>query len=43
VLHIDTKKLGRIERAGHRVTGSRLGRIQGARLAVTKMYPREFV
>jgi transposase InsO family protein len=28
--HIDTKKLGRIDRAGHRVTGSRLGCIQGA-------------
>jgi transposase InsO family protein len=30
LLHIDIKKLGRIERAGHRVTGSRQGRIQGA-------------
>src|SRR5216110_1293194 len=30
LLHIDIKKLGRIERAGHRVTGSREGRIQGA-------------
>jgi len=30
LLHIDTKKLGRIERVGHRATGSRLGRIQGA-------------
>ena len=30
LLHIDIKKLGRIERAGHRVTGTREGRIQGA-------------
>jgi transposase InsO family protein len=30
LLHIDTKKLGRIDRIGHRATGSRLGRIQGA-------------
>src|SRR5690606_13214307 len=30
LLHIDTKKLGRIDRAGHRVTGNRVGRIQGA-------------
>jgi transposase InsO family protein len=30
LLHIDTKKLGRIDRVGHRVTGNRLGRIQGA-------------
>ena len=30
LLHIDTKKLGRIERAGHRVTGNRVGRVQGA-------------
>jgi transposase InsO family protein len=30
LLHIDTKKLGRIERVGHRVTGTRAGRIQGA-------------
>jgi len=30
LLHIDIKKLGRIERPGHRVTGTREGRIQGA-------------
>jgi hypothetical protein len=30
LLHIDTKNLGRIERARHRVTGNRVGRIQGA-------------
>jgi transposase InsO family protein len=30
LLHIDIKKLGRIERPGHRVTGTRGGRIQGA-------------
>lgn len=30
MLHIDIKKLGRIERPGHRVTGTREGRIQGA-------------
>jgi len=30
LLHIDTKKLGRIERVGHRATGHRQGRIQGA-------------
>ena len=30
LLHIDIKKLGRIERAGHRVTGTREGRVQGA-------------
>ena len=30
LLHIDIKKLGRIERAGHRVTGTRAGRVQGA-------------
>jgi transposase InsO family protein len=28
LLHIDIKKLGRIERAGHRVTGERAGRIR---------------
>jgi transposase InsO family protein len=28
--HIDIKKLGRIERPGHRVTGTREGRVQGA-------------
>jgi transposase InsO family protein len=30
LLHVDIKKLGRIERAGHRVTGNREGRVQGA-------------
>ena len=30
LLHIDIKKLGRIERPGHRVTGTREGRVQGA-------------
>jgi len=30
LLHIDIKKLGRIERAGHRVTGTREGRVEGA-------------
>lgn len=30
LLHIDIKKLGRIERVGHRVTGTREGRVQGA-------------
>lgn len=30
LLHIDIKKLGRIERPGHRVTGTREGRIKGA-------------
>ena len=30
LLHLDIKKLGRIERIGHRITGSRQGRIQGA-------------
>jgi transposase InsO family protein len=30
LLHIDIKKLGRIERAGHRITGTREGRVQGA-------------
>jgi transposase InsO family protein len=30
LLHIDIKKLGRIERVGHRVSGTREGRIQGA-------------
>ena len=29
LIHIDVKKLGRIRRAGHRVTGSRAGRRQG--------------
>lgn len=30
LLHIDTKKLGRIERPGHRVTGNRRGGVEGA-------------
>jgi len=30
LVHIDVKKLGRIERLGHRVSASRLGRKQGA-------------
>ena len=30
LLHIDIKKLARIEKAGHRVTGNRAGRVQGA-------------
>jgi transposase InsO family protein len=30
LVHIDVKKLGRIERAGHRVTGSRAGQRKGA-------------
>lgn len=30
LLHVDIKKLGRIERPGHRVTGTREGRVQGA-------------
>lgn len=30
MLHIDTKKLGRIERAGHRVTGNRRDTVDGA-------------
>lgn len=30
LLHIDIKKLGRIARPGHRVTGTREGRVQGA-------------
>ncbi len=30
LLHIDTKKLGRIERAGHRVHGDRTTRVRGA-------------
>lgn len=30
LLHIDVKKLGRIDRAGHRVTGSRAGRRRGS-------------
>jgi transposase InsO family protein len=30
LLRIDIKKLGRIERPGHRVTGTREGRVQGA-------------
>ena len=30
LLHIDTKKLGRIERMGHRVTGNRRDTMDGA-------------
>jgi len=30
LLHLDIKKLGRMDRPGHRVTGSREGRVQGA-------------
>jgi len=30
LLHLDIKKLGRFERVGHRITGSRRGRSQGA-------------
>jgi transposase InsO family protein len=30
MIHIDTKKLGRIERKGHRVTGNRRGGVEGA-------------
>src|SRR5882757_1153711 len=30
MLHIDTKKLGRIQRPGHRVTGNRAGSVYGA-------------
>ena len=30
LLHIDTKKLGRIERAGHRIHGDRTTRVRGA-------------
>jgi len=30
LLHIDTKKLGRIERTGHRVTGNRRDTVEGA-------------
>lgn len=30
LLHLDIKKLGRFERTGHRITGSRMGRSQGA-------------
>jgi transposase InsO family protein len=30
LLHLDTKKLGRIERASHRVTGNRRDRVKGA-------------
>lgn len=30
LLHLDIKKLGRISQPGHRVTGSREGRVQGA-------------
>lgn len=30
LLHIDTKKLGRIERVGHRITGDRRDHVQGA-------------
>jgi transposase InsO family protein len=30
LLHIDTKKLGRIERLGHRITGNRRDSVQGA-------------
>lgn len=30
LIHIDTKKLGRIQGVGHRITGDRRGRIQGA-------------
>ena len=32
LLHLDIKKLGRCERTGHRITGSRKGRSQGAGL-----------
>ena len=31
-LHIDTEKLGRIERPGHRVTGNRRDSVEGCRL-----------
>jgi transposase InsO family protein len=30
LIHIDTKKLGRIERIGHRITGDRRGAVNGA-------------
>jgi transposase InsO family protein len=30
LVHIDVKKLGRIERAGHRITGTRVGQRKGA-------------
>jgi hypothetical protein len=30
LLHIDTKKLGRIERRSHRVTGDRRDSVEGA-------------
>ena len=30
LIHIDTKKLGRIERIGHRITGDKRGQIHGA-------------
>ena len=30
LLHIDTKKLGRIERVGHRITGDKRGQVRGA-------------
>jgi hypothetical protein len=30
MLHIDTKKLGRIERASHQVTGNRRDSVDGA-------------
>ncbi len=30
LVHIDVKKLGRIERLGHRVSASRVGRTRGA-------------
>ena len=30
LLHIDTKKLGRIDRVGHRITGDKRGQIKGA-------------
>jgi len=30
LLHLDTKKLGRIEEVGHRITGNRRDRVRGA-------------
>ena len=30
MIHIDTKKLGRIERMNHRVTGDRCNTVEGA-------------
>ena len=35
LLHIDTKKLGRIERMGHRITGDRRDQHRGRRLGVS--------